>query len=119
MFFRKHSRPIEKMRQQDNFSQREVGLNHPDSSAFVRLLDNGDVEISAGSGLSILMHVNGKSITFVADHVNFLTRDVDGIRWNRLSFNERATVFQEPALNVMDEQDMNNPYKGTEGYLDG
>ena len=42
----------EELRKRTTFSRREVGLTHPDTSAFVRLNDRGEVEIFAGESLS-------------------------------------------------------------------
>lgn len=41
----------EELNKRNKFSRREVGLTHPDTSAFVRLNDRGEVEIFAGEEL--------------------------------------------------------------------
>lgn len=80
-----------------NFSGREVGITHPDVPGFLRIKDNGDIEVVAGEGLAIVMSPKNGSITFVADSVNFMTRP-DGFKWNHVAFNDRATTFTEPTF---------------------
>jgi hypothetical protein len=39
------------LKSRKEFSDREVGLTHPDMSSFIRLNDNGDIEIFAAPGI--------------------------------------------------------------------
>lgn len=94
--------PEELNQAQDTFSSREVGLTHPDVPGFLRIKDNGDIEIVAGEGLSIIMNAASRSITFVADSVKFLTKD-EGLRWNKLLFNGQATTFNEPTFSPTED----------------
>lgn len=111
--------PIDIIDSQDKYSGREVGLTHPDVPGFVRIRDNGDIEIVAGEGLAILMHPSNGTITFVADHINFMTRGQGGLRWNHILFNDRATTFNEPTFVARDdtEQDIYSPYEGVDIFL--
>jgi hypothetical protein len=34
-------------KKRNEFSRREVGLNHPDNNSFIKLSDSGDIEIMA------------------------------------------------------------------------
>lgn len=110
-------RPRQLLYGEDEFKDNEVGITHPDTSAFVRLKDNGDVEIVAGEGLMIVLHPTKRSITFVADSIKFLTRDQGGLRWNQSFFNERAANFNEPTLIPADDQSASSIYKGVEYFL--
>jgi hypothetical protein len=101
----------------DTFQDTEVGLNHPTSQAYVRLKDNGDVEIVAGDGLAIVLHKQQRSITIVADSIRFLTKAQGGLRWNDKLFNERGDAFQEPTLVPAGEEDAFNLYKGVEHFI--
>ena len=98
---------------QNRFSGREVGLTHPDTDAFIRLTDDGGVEIVGGPGLSVLMGPRG--INFVADTVRFVCKD---LRWNDLMFNEQADSFQEPAFIDADEN-TTDLYAGVSYFTDG
>lgn len=95
---REFAQPIEKMVRQFRFSETEVGVTHPNTNAFIRCTDDGDVEIVAGEGLAIILHPQNKSITFVADKVKFVTKEHDGFIWNQRSMNPEATEFTEPAF---------------------
>lgn len=108
--------PIHLIEQQDNFSPTEVGLTHPEMPSFMRLRDNGDVEIVAGEGLSIVMHSAKKSITFEADDIKFLTRK-NGLRWNKLAFNDQAIKFNEPTFLMVNTKDKYGLYSDVDYYL--
>jgi hypothetical protein len=98
---------------QDRFSEREVGITHPDVSSHVRLKDNGDIEIISGEGLGIVFNRKDRSMTFFADSVRMLTRDDDtGLRWNKLAFNPKATTYDQPAFIRLVESDLPNIYRG-------
>jgi hypothetical protein len=113
-------RPVHFVEGQDTFRNSEVGVTHPNTSAFVRLKDNGDVEIVAGEGCSIILHTAKKSITFVADSVKFLTRTGSGgLVWNKQAFNENADTFNEPALVPIRDEDGYSLYKGVDHFLYG
>lgn len=113
--------PLEEVDRQDRFSRREPGLTHPDiESLFVRLRDNGDLEIVAGEGLAIIMRPSNRSITFIADHVNIMTQAEEGLRWNHVSFNSKAVSFHEPTfITKNDEQlDAYHTYEGLDPFTD-
>ena len=107
------SDPIELIIHQDRFSTREVGLVHPDTRAFIRLRNNGDIEISCGSSISILMSPRSRSITIVGDAVKL---NASNLRWNRVIFNDQATTYQEP-LFVDDEGDTADLYQGVSYFM--
>lgn len=110
-------RPIHLVQGEDEFKDREVGITHPDTPAFVRLKDNGDIEIVAGEGLAMVFHKAKKSITLVADSIKFLTRAQGGLRWNQHFFNERAGSYNEPTLIEADDQEARHIYRGVEYFL--
>ena len=113
------SRPILQIAQQNTFSNSEVGVTHPQHPSYVRLLDNGDVEIMAKDGVGIIMSAASHTITFVGHAVRFLTTDKNGIVWNRTAFNEQATTFNEPALFNLADTDLQQMFQGTENFISG
>lgn len=110
-------RPAEILTQQNHFSQREVGLTHPDNPSFVRLRDNGDIEVFASEGLGFVLHRQSRSISFIADNIKFHTKTDQGLRWNRLAFNSKAMTYSEPAFIEMKDDNMHQLYKGSQDYF--
>lgn len=106
----KFDRPTMEKLAQDQYSSKEVGLIHPNRGSFIRLNDQGDIEISATEGLSMILHAETRSITFVADKIKFLTKEGDNIRWNDLFFNSFATDFTQPALVSYEPDDSSGIY---------
>lgn len=111
------SRPSDIIRRKDRFGYREVGITHPDNSAYVRIADNGNIEIMACDGLGIILHPQNKSITMVGDSIKFMTKEDHGLRWNKLSFNSQATKFTEPAFVPYEEDEIKDIYRGTSQYF--
>lgn len=101
----------------NEFSQREVGLTHPDWPSFFRLTNKGNAEIVCAPGLAIIMDATNKSITFIADDVKFITNDKNGLKWNGLSFNSKATTFNEPTFLQLDTNEFSSMYTGFEDFL--
>ncbi len=46
--------PVKIIADQDKFDDREVGLTHPDNGGFIRVCNNGDIELSSGEGVFVL-----------------------------------------------------------------
>lgn len=105
------------LRTEESFSGREVGLNHPDNSSFIKVADNGDITLSVGTGCSIIMSSVNKSITFVADNVKFLVRDEDGVKINDLILNSKATKYSEPTFIERDPSEYNYLYDDVNSYV--
>lgn len=110
--------PSETVHRQGRFSPREVGLTHPDVPSFIRLCDNGDIELIAGEGLGIILSPRSGSITLVADRIKFLTRGENGLRWNKVAFNDRAVAFNEPTFLTVDDLNTPSLYRDVDYYLD-
>ena len=51
------------------FSQREVGLNHPDNPGFIRLTDSGDIEIFAAPGVGLVINGTTKTVSIFAENI--------------------------------------------------
>lgn len=111
-------RPYNKLIDQEKFSSTEVGLTHQFTDAFVRLTDDGDIELAAVPGLAIIMHPQNRSITFIADSVKFITKEKNGMRWNKLSFNDQSTKFTEPTFIPYESQDVQDVYRGVHNFLE-
>lgn len=101
------------------FDDREVGITHPDKPSYFRLTDKGTVEAVCKPGLGIFMNPQNNSITVVADDVRFITNDKNGLKWNDLSFNPKATIGTEPSFVKMTDVDFQSIYAGFEDYLNG
>ena len=82
----------------NEFSRREVGVNHPDTLSFVKLTDSGDIEIMASPGVGIVISASNRSISLFADTFKIYTTEDDGIRWNQHAFNYAGADFTEPFL---------------------
>lgn len=114
----KFRRPSDIIDMQDTFSEREVGLTHPDISSHIRLKDNGDIEIITGEGLGIIFNRKNRSITFVGDTIKFLTKDGANLRWNKLAFNHKATTYSEPTFSSLPNHDLTSIYKGVSEFFE-
>lgn len=113
----KYDSPQTTLDEQDKYGLNEVGITHPDVSSFIRIRDDGNIEISAGD-VAIVLNPNKGSITLVADTVKFMTK-TNGLRWNRSSFNEDATNFNEPTFLVENtENNRSSAYRDVEYFLD-
>jgi hypothetical protein len=105
------------LRKRKQFSSREVGLNHPDNKAFVKLADSGEIEIFAAPGVGIVINPSTRSISFFADTIKFYSKEDDGLRWNNMSFNPSSDTYNEPAL-IKTNAFANNPaFYNTNYYL--
>lgn len=111
-------RPIKAVQQREQFSDTEVGITHPHVPGFMKISDNGDVEMWASEGLGMVFHPANRSVTIVADTVKFLTKEQDGLRWNQMSFNYQADKFEEPGLMPFEEREIHNIYRGIEDFLE-
>lgn len=108
----------EELSRRSTFSKREVGLTHPDTSAFVRLNDRGEVEIFAGEELGIVISPQNRSISIFADVVKIVTKEDYGLRWNNMSFNYASDLYNEPSLVQTSEKEYNSGYLYADHYLD-
>jgi len=98
----------------NKFSRREVGLNHPDVFSFIKLADNGDIEIMAAPGIGIIISAVTRSVSILADTLKIYTTEDDGIRWNNYSFNYAASDFTEPVLVPLQDYQKSPAYHGSE-----
>lgn len=108
----------QELSKRSSFSRREVGLTHPDTSAFVRLNDRGDIEIFADEELGIVISPNSRSISIFADVVKIVTKEDYGLRWNNMSFNYAGDVYNEPSLVMTSEKEYNSGFNYADYYLD-
>ena len=104
---------------EDRFSLDEVGLTHPNTNAYVKLCNDGSVEIYAGNDTGVFMNPNTKTITFMADKVKFITNNENGICWNDKELNSQATSFTEPALVPIESRPENGAYRDFSNYIRG
>jgi hypothetical protein len=110
--------PVEKeLSKRRKFSEREVGFNHPDNESFMRLNDQGDIEIFATPGIGIVISAKSKSISFFADTIKFSCKE-DGLKWNSYYFNYSASSFSEPTLVKINLKDIHTAQNGASYYLD-
>lgn len=111
------NRPYNYLNSLNSYSNREVGITHPDNMSYVRLTDKGVVEIVACPGLAILMNPINKSITLIADDIRMITNDKNGLKWNDLSFNSKGTSSTEPTFMQLEASDFKGIYEGFDDYL--
>lgn len=110
--------PVEKeLTKRKKFSEREVGLNHPDNNSFLRLNDQGDIEIFAAPGVGIVISGKTKSISLFADSIKLNCKE-DGFKWNSYYFNYSASNFSEPTLVKINLKDIHTAQNGASYFLD-
>lgn len=107
---------VQQLAQQNTFSTREVGVNHPDTPGYIRLTDQGDIQLMADDGLGIIINYKYRSITIMADTVRFQTTDNEGLAWNTNFFNPAATTFSQATLLPGTGANVKNVFDGTENY---
>lgn len=111
--------PVEsELKRRKEFSDREVGVTHPDLNSFIRLNDQGDIEIFAAPGVGIVISTRSKSISLFGDSIRFYTKD-DGLRWNSYNFNYAASSYVEPTLVKINYKQIHSAQNGIYHYLDG
>lgn len=111
--------PVEsELKRRKEFSDREVGITHPDLNSFIRLNDQGDIEIFAAPGVGIVISTRSKSISLFGDSIRFYTKD-DGLRWNSYNFNYAASSYVEPTLVKINYKQIHSAQNGIYHYLDG
>jgi hypothetical protein len=98
------------------FSEREVGLTHPDLSSFLRLNDSGDIEIFAAPGVGIVISSKSRSVSIFADSIKMFTKD-DGLRWNSYNFNSSSHIYSEPTLVKINRKNINSAQREAMHYL--
>jgi len=106
----------EELKRRNEFSDREVGLTHPDLLSFLRLNDQGDIEIFAAPGVGIVISSKSKSISFFADSIRFFCKE-DGLRWNNYSFNYAASSYIEPTLVKINRKNIHSAQNGLSHYI--
>lgn len=106
------------IKKRTTFSRREVGLTHPDTSAFIRLSDKGDIEIFAGEEIGIIISPSSGSISLFADVVKIFTKEDNGLRWNNMSLNYASDEYNEPALVKTSEKEINSGFNHADYYLE-
>jgi hypothetical protein len=106
----------DELKRRNEFSKREVGLNHPDNSSFIRLNDDGDIEIFAAPGVGIVISGANRSISLFADKVRFFCSE-NGLRWNNFNFNYSAIDYSQPTLVQIDHKSIHNAQNDAYHYL--
>jgi len=110
-------KPFDIINNQNKFGEREVGITHPDKHGFIKIADNGDIQIMAAEGLGIIISASQRCIFLVGDVVKFLTKEDEGLRFNNLAFNAKATTYSEPAL-IHPKIMTSDLYNNTSRFLD-
>lgn len=109
--------PEFELKKRKEFSDREVGLTHPDLNSFIRLNDQGDIEIFAAPGVGVVISSRSKSISFFGDSIRMFCKE-DGLRWNSYNFNYSASSFAEPTLVKINYKDIHSAQNNANYYLD-
>lgn len=96
------------------FNQDEIGIKHPVKQSVIKLTDEGFIDIFADDQLGIRIDPHSKSINFLGDTVNILTKKLNvktvpnGFIWNDYYFN--------PQLYFEDEKERGQVLSGTKEY---
>jgi hypothetical protein len=106
----------DELKRRNEFSKREVGLNHPDNSSFIRLNDDGDIEIFAAPGVGMVISGASKSISLFADKIKFFCSE-NGLRWNNFNFNYSAIDYSQPTLVQIDHKSIHSAQNNAHHYL--
>lgn len=115
--FQQKTYPVSsEIKRRKEFSDREVGLTHPDLSSFIRLTDDGDIEIFAAPGVGIIISSRAKSISMFGDSIKMFTKE-DGLRWNNYNFNYSASTYIEPTLVKLNTKMIHSSQNGVMHYL--
>lgn len=109
-------RPSGIIGQQNKFSLTEVGITHPKNSSYIKFADNGDIYIMANPDLGIIFNSARKSITLVGDVIKFITKDDEGLCWNDLCFNSKATKYSEPTF-IVPKKPLSSIYDEIDQFL--
>ncbi len=104
------------LNKRNEFSRREVGLNHPDNHSFLRLNDDGDIEIFAAPGVGMVISGASKSISLFADKIKFFCSE-NGLRWNNFNFNYSAIDYSQPTLVQIDHKSIHSAQNDAHHYL--
>lgn len=111
-------RPYNNLVAQDQFGLREPGITHPDTEAYLRFRDNGDIELIVSEGLGMVFNKRKRTVTIIADEIKFLTNPGDSVQWNDKKLNSQATLFTQPFLLPTEDQERYSPYTGTEEFFE-
>lgn len=106
----------DELKRRNEFSRREVGLNHPDNNSFLRLTDDGDIEIFAAPGVGIVISATSKSISLFANKIRFFCSE-EGLRWNNFNFNYSAADYSQPTLIKIDSKSIHTAQNDALHYL--
>lgn len=112
-----HFNEAAELENRGNFSRREVGLTHPDTSSFIKLNDKGEIEIFAGEQIGIIISPVTGTISLFADVVKIHSKEDNGFRWNNMSFNYAGDTYNEPALVKLNEKEINSGFNYANHYL--
>lgn len=110
-------RPSELIGEQNQFGYNEVGVTHPTTSAYIKLADNGDIYLMANPNVGIIFNSTRQSITLVGDTIKFVTPDNQGLCWNELSFNAKATRYSEPTF-IIPKQPYSSIYDDIDQFME-
>lgn len=111
-------RPSHVRTSKEAYSDSEVGITHPFRPSYIRLADNGNVEIIGAEGMGIIFNAADRSVTIIADKVRFQTREDEGMLWNDKAFNPRATLYTQPTLIDLDSENIANIWGGVDDFLE-
>lgn len=109
--------PAKVIHERSTFGPREVGVSHPDNPAYIKVCDGSRIEAFAGPGVGIIIDLATRSVNIYADKINLHTKQTDGLRWNRLSLNHKATRYTEPAFIQFDLNDILDVFRGVDDFL--
>lgn len=110
-------RPTELIGNLNRFGNNEVGLTHPTNGSYIKIADNGDIYLMSGSNMGVILNFARQSLTFVGETVKFITNENNGLLWNNLAFNSKATKYSEPTF-VIPKNQTSSIYDDIDMFVD-
>jgi hypothetical protein len=92
------------------FDATELGFRHPATGSFIRLCDDGSIQIIIGNNGRTGITLDENGVTIFGDKINILS-GYGGLNWNGKEFNPCADRVEEPAL-VERSKAYRNPSRG-------
>jgi hypothetical protein len=109
---------VNMMSHEDNYNPSEVGITHPLNDSYIKICNDGTIEIYAGNSTGIFLNPNNQTITFMGDCVKFITNKEDGIRWNNMALNSQASSFTEPALIPVKSENIPSSFRNIMNFIE-
>jgi hypothetical protein len=109
-----YKHPAQDLEVAQRFDATELGFRHPSSGSFIRLCDDGSIQIVVGKDGRTGITLDENGITIFGDSLTLLS-GYGGFTWNGKDFNPHSDRVDEPAL-VERSRSYRNPSRGFGEY---